>query len=343
MKKYLILIVLFVFCSTLCFSACSDEKKDFWTQTSKDITSYITTIDKNDLFNFGENVNEIIKNDVNGLYKELDEKYKEVYFASSFCIEQYSSVFTIEPYKKPKNLSKLFKDVNKKFLEFKSQIQIYQNKKTDYSNQVNYTSLTKAYEDIEVFRLTTIKNDIINLINSALNLSNSILKVYKAGYYDFVNFEEISDEAFTDQIKEANVKLALNTVNLELSTSVSKFLKIFNDNGIPTDYDKYWQSSIDFYNDVKDYYNKETLSFKATLKQDFIIWKGIYESFNEDSKLFSNIIEGINFKLLKICNNDAVKYAEETNNPKDQQKVTYYLNFYDKINLFTEYSNLLYE
>ena len=183
----------------------------------------------------------------------------------------------------------------------------------------------------------------MSLLNKAYNLSANIYFAYEEGYNSFINADETAPENFKPYLIEINLKLALNSSNLQLANSAIKTLQVYLNKEVDNEYDKLWKSSVNFFTDtVKVAYNMSESDFEAidagTMLNKLKVWKGVYDVFVSDAKTFNDIVSGLDLWALQDCNYDAKKYAEITKDSTNEGKVNFFLSYYKNIEKLNTYA-----
>ena len=111
--------------------------------------------------------------------------------------------------------------------------------------------------------------------------------------------------------------------------------KLYNAKSLASDYDKYWQASNNFYNNVV--IPSETREVKEEIKAGLAKWSRAYDVFQNDLEVFKSVVNKIDIELLKKSNYDLDKYAEEKGEPDALSSATYFTNFYKNVAYLTKY------
>lgn len=340
MKKYLLTFVLILGCA-LCVVGCDKTDKDYWTPVSTELTTFFASDEYQSPseIQFGEKLTTLISSDFGQDYAELINVYIPLYKQTVFCAQKYAQVLAFTPSNKSVKLKSAFKEISSNLIDYKEQINSFKTSKNNYESYITFTDKNTALSDQKLTRLSNFKVDFLELITSAYNLSNSVYQAYTIGYHDFANYAVLDAESFTAEIIKDDQKLALNSVNMQLSNTAIKVLKLYVTKEQTSDYDDFWQISQTFYTAMQSQYGTELeVTDFATALKNFKTWKGVYDLFIQDSKHFENVIENIKVDVLKECKNDADKYAEKIGSSKAKSEALFFINYHNNVEYLYNYT-----
>ncbi len=349
MKKILLSFVLIV-CCAFCFAGCDNSLSEtYWADTSKTLTEYFESEEYQQVTNLSfctnivtiSNANYGESGQISQQYAELIGVYQQLLEQSIFCLQKYARTFSVIPTNNNGELKDSIKKVNSSFETFKNEVKEFLVIKSNYELNVESDSEDFASKQIELDRLNKFKYAFLDLINKTYELSLNVYTAYTIGYHDFYDYTNINLEDLTNVTMDAERKLAINSSNLQLVNSAIKVLNLYLKNDINNNYNNYWEKSKKFYSEVLKYiYENDITEISASeFKSKFTTWKGVYDEFCEDAETFNKIVEEIKLDVLKESNYDALEYSKKTNNPSDQSKVNFFLNYYKNVEIL--YNNSL--
>lgn len=348
MKK-IILSLLLIICCGFCFAGCKENlPENYYTVTGQELATFFASEDftKSLSYDFSAELEKLMAKDYAKNYAELKNIYAPLYDQTIFCAIKYANVFSkgTIPTNDSNKLKDYFRTINSDLEDFKKQVTLFNTSRANYESYITFAdSEETAKSDIERIRLNQFKLDYLSLLNKAYNLSANIYFAYEEGYNSFINADETAPENFKPYLIEINLKLALNSSNLQLANSAIKTLQVYLNKEVDNEYDKLWKSSVNFFTDtVKVAYNMSESDFEAidagTMLNKLKVWKGVYDVFVSDAKTFNDIVSGLDLWALQDCNYDAKKYAEITKDSTNEGKVNFFLSYYKNIEKLNTYA-----
>ncbi len=162
------------------------------------------------------------------------------------------------------DLVKIFKEIEKKYVNYKSQINVLENK---------MDSLTSLYGNSYTDEIIKLKNKISSIENKFFNIETSYNKL-KEGNFVFANTKVLNSDSNSFFISHKS-----NT-NKDAKLMITK-MKLNNKNSI----EKVWETKIeDIYYDVED--AKQTSSFKKTFSKGSPVFDFSYFNIVDDKLIF---------------------------------------------------------
>lgn len=325
----------------LCFAGCGEKLGEtYWIDSSKAIKEYFVSEQYLEVKNveFDKDLQGLMVQDYGKPYAELSTVYSILFNSSISYAETYYVLLQNNPQVNNKEFKNKIIQVNKKLKAFKSDVERFIKCKSTYETYMDFTDKETAESPLEQKRLIQFKQDYLDLIESAHALSMSLLDASRVGYYDF----NIEQESSSDLLTQSNIKIAVYLTNSELLETSIDMLELYNYIDEYDGYSKYWNNSINFYNDVLKPYEKNTLTKVEDINGALSKWKVYYDAYLQDKELFYDIKNEINFERLLELEHNASKYAEATNKPADKNKIEYFMNFSSIASNLVNYTSALF-
>lgn len=334
MKKILISIFM-IMASVLCFTACDGLGEKYWELVATDSAIVFESENFDNVYNisFGQNLSYIMAQSYGKDYAEITTVLSPMFESAVYYAYKHYNDFLIVPLNESGDFKKQIKDVYKKIDQFSSALQVFVTKKAEYESNITFTSEQTATSDLEKAMLLKFKREYITIIESAYNLSESIFEARRLGYYDFSDYssqEDLSDAS-------ADCSLAVNASNLQITKTAIKITRAYNAKEIANKYENYWSLSQNFYQGVVKPFEEDLLTESANIKENLEAWLHAYEMFKAECQTLDEVIQKIDLK--KLTNSvSAEDYATKTGNEIDRVYAEYFLNFYQKVALLSEYT-----
>lgn len=334
MKKIIFTLILCM-CCLFSFTACDNLGKEHWLDMQKVAEEVFASEEFKNVYgsNFGGNLDVVME--VNESYAEIKNVLAPLFVSAvSYAYNQYND-FLITPLNNNSKFKNEMKKVNKNLTKFKDALKDFNEQKTTYLSYITFTDVDTSNKDIELGRLLLFKRDYLTIIESAYNLSESIINARRAGYYDFSNYD---GEQLDELEISANCNLAVGTTNLEIVSCAIKIARAYNAKEVASQYANYWTVAQDFYNNVVAKSKSQELVPAENAQAALLNWKTVYNMFKDEKQELESVLKKINLKLLVECNNDSISYANATNNSMDENYVTFFVNFYQNVTILKDYT-----
>lgn len=341
MKKVIMSFIL-IACCLFCFTACDNLGKTYWKDTQVEASKIFTSEEFLNIYeiSFNENIQKISAQSYGENYAELQEVYSPMFVSAiSYSYFHYED-FLVVPKNDNDGFKKAIRNVNSNLSTLKNSLEDFNSKKTEYESWIDESSESFATSDTEKARLQLFKREYISLIQKAYNLSQSIFEARRVGYYDFSNYNN-KDLVLVDA--NADCDLAISASNLQILNTAIKIMREYNAKDVANSYSSYWQNAKNYYNNIIIMHKNGELTPKEDAKESLKKWQNVYNLFKQENARFVTILDKLDLQLLTKCNNDAKKYAEETNNKNNEIYANYYLSFYNNIELLNIYSLNLFQ
>lgn len=350
MKKIIVSLLLIICCG-LCFAGCKQTlPENYYKVYGELMTEYFSNEDfTNSLsVNFSSELESLMTKEYGTEYAELKNIYAPLYNQTIFCATKYALVFEkgVIPANESEKLKDYFRNIKTCLESFEKEVNQFNINRSNYESYITFSdSENVAKSEIEKSRLKRFKLDYLNLLTKAYDLSENVFNAYNEGYNSLINFEDSTANIFKENsyLIEINLKLALNASNMQLTNSAIKTLSVYLNKDVSNEYDKLWNSSVDFFvNNVEKAYSMTEEDY-AKIDADIIFnklksWNGVYSVFVEDAKTYNDIVSTIKLDILEKCNYDARKYAVETKDKTNESKVNFFMNYYKNIEQLNNYS-----
>lgn len=350
MKKIIVSLLL-ILCCGLCFAGCKETlPENYYKVAGEQMEAYFTGEDftKSINMNFSAELESLMSKEYGSEYAELKNIYAPLYEQTIFCATKYANVFVkgVIPANESEKLKDYFRNINKCLDSLKKEINQFNINRSNYESYITFSdNSTVAQSEIEKSRLKRFKLDYLSLLSKAYDLSENVFKAYNEGYNSMVNFEENSSNIFEENsyLIEINLKLALNASNLQLTNSAIKTLRVYLNKDVDNEYDKLWNSSVDFFeNNVKRAYSMTEDDFTKLDAENIYnklkSWSGVYNIFVEDAKTYNDIVSNIKLDILKKYGYNAKEYAIATKDKTNESKANFFMNYYKNIEQLNNYS-----
>ena len=339
MKK-IIASILLMFCCVLLISGCNKLEEKYW-ETTADAAQELFDGEnyKQIVGNYNSNLTLIMNAAYGESYNELTLVLDPLFKSTIYYAEHHFGDFRVIPKNDNSAFKKEIKKLNNSIAEFKESVDEYVQLKSEYLSHITSSSEEFANNTVELGRVLIFKRQYISLIEKAQELSTNLYNARKVGYYDFSDYANI-DVVLEDPASD--VSLAIATTSLKINECALKIVRAYNVREMASEYQEYWQASQNFYNNTILKFRENQTTLSENTKQKMHDWMGAYQLFCNDVKIFNDVIDKLNLKLLSNKEYDSEEYAKETQNAKDELHVEYYLEFHEKIEKLAQYANNLF-
>ena len=338
MKKLSILLVLI--CFVFIISGCSGELGEkYWETISAQSQEVFLSEDFDKAYNitYSYNINAIMNASYGADYAELKTVFEPIFQSAISYAKNHHGDLTIANNTNDE-FKKLVYDLKKDLDDFNAQLKTFNKAKDNYQSNITFNTEQKATSNIEKTRLLKFKREYITLIEKAKALSDSVFEARRVGCYDFSDYSTEA-ELISPNV---DVALAINATNLQIVDVSIKVVRAFNAKSQASEYSNYYSAAKDYYNTFIKAYDNNELTLTDDIKSKLNIWQGAYDIFKEDVIQFNNVLSQLDLNLLKKQNYDAEKYANQTGDAQDINRVNYFNEFYKKLSYLKEYSLILF-